>query len=182
VELRQIPSDQIDRVWSIDRAERIDNVYFVDHDQLRLRPEHHDMRGWPPGERELYAPMLGECVERGGACMGAFDADTLIGAAVLESRLIGRDRNRLQLKFLHVSHRSRGTGVGGVLFDWAVARARELGAAQLYISATSSENTVQFYLSRGCRLARELDAKLFALESKDIHMELDLPELVSSAV
>jgi N-acetylglutamate synthase-like GNAT family acetyltransferase len=56
----------------------------------------------------------------------------------------------------------------------AAARARELGAQRLYVSATESENTVDFYLRRGCRLAEEVDPALFALEPNDIHLELDL--------
>ena len=56
----------------------------------------------------------------------------------------------------------------------AIARARALGARRLYVSATPSENTVGFYLRRGCRLAAEIDEALFALEPEDNHLELDL--------
>jgi hypothetical protein len=57
-----------------------------------------------------------------------------------------------------------------------VAKARELGARRLYISATPSENTVRFYLRRGCRVTDDVDAALFALEPEDIHLEFDIPE------
>jgi len=56
-----------------------------------------------------------------------------------------------------------------------VAKARELGARRLYISATPSENTVRFYLRRGCRVTDEVDAALFDLEPDDIHLELGIP-------
>lgn len=174
MKIRELERHELDDLWSIDRAEVIEAVYRFRGDRLVLEPEHHDVRGWPPGERELYAPILRDCFDHGGAFYGAFDGDDLVGAAVLERRFIGRARDRLQLKFLHVSRSRRGTGLGGALFDRALARARELGARGLYVSATPSENTVGFYLRRGCRLAEEPDPDLFALEPEDVHLELDL--------
>jgi hypothetical protein len=44
----------------------------------------------------------------------------------------------------------------------------------LYISATPSENTINFYLRSGCRVTAQLDPELFALEPKDIHLECDV--------
>jgi hypothetical protein len=43
------------------------------------------------------------------------------------------------------------------LFEAAVAFAREADAKALYVSATPTENTVDFYLNRGCVLAPEPD-------------------------
>ena len=40
----------------------------------------------------------------------------------------------------------------------------------LYVSATPTENTVDFYLNRGCMLAPEPDTKLLAAEPEDIHL------------
>ncbi len=57
----------------------------------------------------------------------------------------------------------------------AVAKASELGARRLYISSTASENTVRFYLRRGCRVTDDVDAALFELEPEDIHLEFDIP-------
>ncbi len=93
---------------------------------------------------------------------------------MLESRFIGRQEDQLQLKFLHVSRRYRRAGLGRTLFEKAAARARELGARRLYVTATPSENTVRFYLRRGFRVTDEVDEDLFRLEPDDIHMELDI--------
>ena len=146
-----------------------------DDSTLSAQREHHDVDGWPPGEQERYAPILLDCFDHGGTFYGAFDAAALIGAAVLESRFIGRLKDQLQLKFLHVSRRHRQTGLGRMLFEKAVDRARELGARRLYISSSPSENAVRFYFRRGCRVTEEVDAALFAMEPKDIHLELDVP-------
>jgi predicted N-acetyltransferase YhbS len=175
VKIRELEREEIGDVWSIDRAERIDNVYSVGDCGLVLRPEHHDVQGWPPGEPEHYGPILLDCLDHGGTALGAFEGETLVAVAVLESRFIGRRKDQLQLKFLHVSRRHRQTGLGRALFEMAVAKARELGACRLYVSSTPSENTVGFYLRRGCRVADEIDAALFELEPEDIHLEFDVP-------
>ncbi len=125
--------------------------------------------------KSLHGPSLLDCFDSGGMASGAFDGDSLVGAFVLESRPIGVERDRLQLKFLHVSRRIRKTGLGRTLFERAAARAGELGARRLYISATSSENTVNFYLHRGCTVTDDVDAALFALEPRDIHMDFKIP-------
>ena len=77
-----------------------------------------------------------------------------------------------QLEFFHVSRPYRKTGLGSALFERAKVAAVAFGARGLYISATPSENTVDFYRSRGAELVTEPDPELFALEPEDIHLEL----------
>jgi len=173
--IRELERQEIRDVWSIDRAEVIDKLYYHEDAELVLKPEHHDVQGWPEGEPERYAPILLDCFDQGGTFYGAFDGQSLIGAMALESRFIGRDKDQLQLKFLHVSRRYRKAGLGSRLFDKAARRARELGACRLYISATASENTVRFYLRRGCCVTQDVDAALYELEPEDIHLECDIP-------
>jgi GNAT superfamily N-acetyltransferase len=106
--------------------------------------------------------------------LGLFDADELVGIGVLESARAGRANDQMQLAYLYVSRAYRGRGVGTQLFDAAVSIAREAGANALYISATPTENTVDFYLGRGCVLALEPDPRLLAAEPDDIHLILPL--------
>jgi predicted N-acetyltransferase YhbS len=176
VEIRRLARHELDDVWSIDRAERIERVYVWRSGRMLLVPQRHDVKGWPSGEPEKYGPILLDCFDHGGTFYGAFEAGTLVGAAALEGRFIGRRGDRLQLKFLHVARSHRGTGLGGRLFAKLVEVARQLGARQLYISATTSENTVRFYLNRGCRPTDEIDAALFAIEPEDLHLEFDVPQ------
>ena len=91
--------------------------------------------------------------------------------AILESEFIGTKHDTLRLKFLHVSRDYRGRGIASALFHRAVEGARLLGAKKLYISATPSEHTINYYLRLGCVLAAEIDPELFALEPEDIHLE-----------
>jgi predicted N-acetyltransferase YhbS len=139
-----------------------------------LRPQHYDLAGWPPGEAELYTPILLDCFDRGGWFHGSFERGKLVGVVVLESKFIGHRKDQLQLKFLHVSNSYRKQGLGAQLFELAKAKARERGARQLYISATPSENTINFYLRLGCTVAGEPDPDLFELEPEDIHLGCDL--------
>ena len=133
------------------------------------------MTGWPPGEAEQYTLILMDCFDRGGAFCGAYWDDQMVGVAVLDSKFIGRERDQLQLKFLHVSSGFRKQGLGQALFDRVLERAKEVGAKRLYISATPSENTVNFYRRLGCVVTNELDPELFELEPEDIHLEFVIP-------
>ena len=171
---RELIREEIERIWTIDRREVIENVFHLENGRLVLRPEHYDMQCWPPGEPELYTPHLYKSFDRGGWFCGAFDGATLVGVAIPDNKFIGRDKDQLQLKFLHVSRDYRGLGLGRQLFDLARDKARERGAKRLYISATPSEKTVNFYLMRGAVVTNEPDPDLFELEPEDIHLECDI--------
>jgi predicted N-acetyltransferase YhbS len=170
---RQLLRKEIADIWSIDRGEIIDGIYYFENGSLVLKPEHYDLKGWPPGETEKYTPLLFECFDKGGWFYGLFEDSQLTGVVILENRFIGRQKDQLQLKFLQVSRAFRGYGYGSRLFELAKVTAREKGAKHLYISATPSENTINFYRRLGCVVARDVDPELFALEPEDIHLECD---------
>jgi predicted N-acetyltransferase YhbS len=171
LEGRELQRHEIEQVWSIDRSEVTDNVYHLENGTLVLRPERHDLHGWPPGEAETYTPILLDCFDGGGWFYGLFDDSKIVGVVVLESKPIGRNKDQLQLKFLHVSNSYRKQGLGARLFELARTTARERGARRMYVSATPSENTINFYLRLGCVVTAEPDPELFELEPEDIHLE-----------
>jgi predicted N-acetyltransferase YhbS len=174
MEGRELTRAEIPCIWDIDRREVIDNIYYFENGGLVLKPEHYDMQGWPPGEADLYTPILLDCFDRGGWFYGLFDVDRLIAAVVLESKFIGARHDLLQLKALHVSSAYRDRGLGRQLFELAKSKARAMGAKGLYISATPSEHTIHFYTRLGCTLTPVPDPDLFALEPEDIHLECPL--------
>jgi len=161
-------------IWAIDRSEVIEAIYYLVDGALILKPEHYDMHGWPPGEAAKYTPIFEACYDQGGWFYGLFDNDTPVGTVVLDDEFIGKDKDELQLKFLHVSSSYRHKGLGKQLFYLATNEAWKRGARCLYISATPSENTIDFYQHLGCRVTLEPDERLFALEPEDIHLEYDL--------
>jgi predicted N-acetyltransferase YhbS len=171
IHVRPLVRHEVTRIWEIDRSEVIENIYYLRGGKLLLEPEHCEMMGWPPGEPELYTPILLDCFDRGGTFDGAFAEANIVGVMVLETKFIGPESDQLQLMLLHVSRGTRKQGLGRHLFERAVGRARRLGARSLYISATPSENTVRFYMGLGCVLAGHVDPVLHELEPEDIHLE-----------
>ena len=171
MKIRELTRSEVPYIWQIDRREVIENIYYLNNEKLILKPKHYDMGGWPTGEPEHYTPIFLNCFDRGGHFWGAFSGELLVGAVVLENRFIGTAKDTLQVKFLHVSNSFRKQGLGKKLFLLAAEKACELGAKKMYVSATPSENTVNFYLRLGCVLAREIDQELFELEPEDIHLE-----------
>ena len=174
ISMRELRREEIAQVWGIDRSEVIENFYHLQDGVLVLRSQHVEVAGWPPGEAEKYTPILLDCFDRGGWFNGKFDEERLVAVAVLESRFIGMQKDQLQLKFLHVSRSYRNQGHGAKLFQLAKEAARKRGAKNIYISATPSENTVNFYLRLGCAVAKEPQAELLALEPDDVHLELEI--------
>ena len=171
---RDLKREEIDLVWSIDRSEIIENIYYPEQGGLVLKPEYYNMKGWPQQEAGIYTPLLLDCFDRGGWFHGLFDDSRLVAVVILDAKFIGRRGDLLQLKFLHVSNAYRRQGLGGRLFNLAKDMARTRGARGLYISATPSENTVDFYMQRGSVVTQEPDAELFELEPEDIHLECAL--------
>jgi GNAT superfamily N-acetyltransferase len=167
---RTLTGGEISLLWKIDRRERIDRIYVIRDGILGLEPAPFDVPGWPPGEEERETPRLNACHDRGGQFVGVFERDEIVGAAVVDAKPIGPNRDHLQLKLLYVGRDHRGRGIGDFLFDGARAIARARGANYLYVSATPTENTVDFYRRRGCVLAVAPDPELLALEPEDIHL------------
>lgn len=176
LERRVLERDEISNIWQIDRSELIEAVYHLVDGKLVLRSERHEAPGWPPGMPEHETPILESCFDRGGWFCGFFDDGEMVGVVVLESRFMGKQGDELQLRFLHVSNRYRDQGLGRQLFEAAAAEARRRGAMRLYISATPSEHTIDFYLGLGCAVAAEPEPELFELEPEDIHLQYELGE------
>ena len=170
MQLRLLTRDEVELIWTIDRSEVHHHIYELRGGQLVRTPKYFEIPGWGPHAAEKETPVLLDRFDRGGTFLGVFDAEALIGTSVLESARVGRAGDQMQLAYLYVSRAYRGRGVGMQLFEAAVSFAREAGANALYVSATPTENTVDFYLKRGCVLAPEPDPRLLAAEPDDIHL------------
>ena len=168
--LRLLTREEVELIWTIDRSEVHHHIYELREGRLVRTPKYFEIAGWRPGAVEKETPLLLDCFDRGGIFLGVFDAEALIRVGVLESACVGRAGDKMQLAYLYVSRADRGRGVGTQLFDAAVSVAREAGANALYVSATPTQNTVDFYLNRGCALAPEPDPRLLVAEPDDIHL------------
>lgn len=177
MEYRLLSREEIERLNEIDRSEIIEKLYYIKDGQLELKDEFYDVKNewWIHEEVEkILLPRLRDLFDRGGTVIGAFDGAKIAGMVALESKWIGIEKDQLKLDILFVSKIYRKAGVGRQLMNLAMEKAREQGAKKLYISATPSKNTVDFYMSLGAIPATEIDQELFKLEPEDIHLELKL--------
>jgi GNAT superfamily N-acetyltransferase len=170
MDMKALARDEVELFWTIDRSETHHHVYRVHEGQLVRVPKYFAIPGWRQETVAAETAKLVDCFDRGGTFLGVFDGASLVGIAVVENAPVGRAHDQVQLSSLYVSRAYRGTGIGTRLFEAAVAIAREAGANALYVSSTPTENTVDFYLARGCVLAPEPDPRLLAAEPDDIHL------------
>ena len=172
--IRTLLRDEIGLIWTIDRSEVHHHIYRVVEGQLILEPAYFAVPGWDQRTIPKEMLRLQDCFDRGGIFRGEFESDALVGVSVLDTTPVASARDHLQLVYLYVSRPVRGRGIGSKLLADAADAARGLGAKALYISATPTENTVNFYLRRGSALLDEPDPDLLASEPNDIHLTYTL--------
>lgn len=172
--IRTLNRSEIENVRNLDRREIVKQVYYLDNGQLKLKNKFYDIKTWKADELERSIEHLYEIYDGHGCILGAFVEGKLIAVSALDSEFFGKNRNYLQLYFFHVDSRYRELGFGKKLLKRTIIKAKELGAKKLYISATPSQKTINFYLSMGCELTSEVNPRLFELEPEDIHLQLPL--------
>lgn len=176
IAIRHMPSSELGRIAEIDRSEHVTQEYSYRGGSLEKRNVDVRVPTWfrsgnhehsVEGNRDAWQPIL----DRGGTLVGAFDGDTLVGFAIYRPHL---EESVANLSVLHVSRSYRRRGIGSLLAGEVARLARSHGARRLYVSATPSGPTVEFYRSHGFEPTDEPNQALFALEPRDIHMILDL--------
>jgi ribosomal protein S18 acetylase RimI-like enzyme len=173
MEIRRLTIDDVGVVAAIDRSEHVDREYEVVEGELRERPVTMvDIPAWTSygtGSHTVASKIdfcHGRLVE-GGQLLAAFEGKRVLGVAVVEPAF---DPPLARLAFLHVSRPYRRSGVGAALWRSAVRAATGAAAEALYVSATPTGSTVDFYLSQGCALATPPHPRLFDEEPDDIHL------------
>ena len=172
--IRKTRREEIEKLRDIDRREIVKHVYDYKKGNLIIKDEFYDVHGWSPSDMASHIKELYAQYDRGDYIFGAFEGEKLTGIAVLGFEFISSTQDQLEVIFLHVNAKHRKQGVGTALMNKIVSQARVLGANKLYISATPSKNTIDFYLNRGAYLTKELNSKLFKLEPEDIHLDLNV--------
>lgn len=174
--LRHMAPAELERIGEIDRSEHIAGQYIYRGGSLERRAVDIVATPWSrsgDGPHSVAAHLAAwrPILERGGTLVGAFEESTLVGVAIYRPHLA---ENMGDLAVLHVSRSHRGRGVGALLTEEVVRLARADGARRLYVSATPTVATVDFYRARGFAPTDEPHAELFALEPDDIHMIREL--------
>jgi GNAT superfamily N-acetyltransferase len=172
--IRELAVYDLGRIGEIDRSEHITQQYKSRGGALDLvEVEIRAPRWGDPGGHavEHYIESWKPLLDAGGVSLGAFDGDRLVGFAIYQPFLSEGVAN---LAVLHVTRTHRRKGIAGALTKKLVQLARADGARRLYVSATPTRATVDFYMKQGFEPLAAPNERLFALEPDDIHMELRL--------
>ena len=170
--IRDLPRSEFARVGEIDRTERIDVVFEQHGTELVACRGAWSAPAWDPdghGEHSVAAQRaaLVHYADAGGIARRAFSNGRLVGIGVVVPHI---RPTIAQLAYLHVSQGFRSAGIGSQLSDDLELLARRAGDTEIVVTATPSENTVRFYLSRGYRPLAQPLPELLELEPEDIHM------------
>jgi len=170
--LRTLKNSEIDLIWQhISRRELITQMYIQNQQHLELVDCFFDVQHWDSYHLENDPPKLKQLYEQGALFIGAFDAaEKLVGVSVVSNQIIADYPHAKLLHYFYVDADQQGKGIGAKLMQAAKGSAKQLGAKQLYISATPSQRTVDFYIKHGAQPLSAPDQQLWKLEPEDIHL------------
>ena len=168
---RILERDEIRKLSEIDRYEIIEEIYCFRDGKLVLEKEYSEITDIPDIS-EVIEDYI-EDYDDDGTFVGAFDGEKLAGLGGISGKLIGENKDTLQLSSLWVSNQYRKKGIGRQLVSMLKEEAKQLGAERLYVSAAPSKNTVNFYCGVGFDLTTPIKM-LFEDEPNDIHMDMKL--------
>jgi len=171
---RELKPGEIDLIAGIDRGEEITAVYKFTNNTITLVPHQETVHRFDPAELHQIISTQYKIQQQGGVVIGAFDNQTLAGVASVENLRRGSTEVYYKMDILYVSKQYRGKKIGETLLLQCKEIAKRFGAEKLYISATPTKNTVDFYFRHGAVPAKETDMELFTLEPEDIHLELTI--------
>lgn len=171
VNFKPLTDLEIDLIWQqISRHELITQMYLQHQQNLTLVDCYFDVDHWDEYHLLNDPPLLKHLYQQGGLCIGAYHSDKLLGVQMISNQIIQDFPDAKLLQYFYVDADHQGLGIGKQLMQSAVSAAKQLKAKQLYISATPSKRTVDFYLKHGAKALENPDQQLFRLEPEDIHL------------
>lgn len=174
ITIRDVKPHELLQIASIDRSEEIYEQYQLIEGVLTRVPFRVSVTAFDPNELDELISHQKKIIEVGGAVLGAWDGAKLVGVVSVENLPRGVDDQYRKMDILYVSKAFRSKGIGRELVEQSKRMARLFGGQKLYISATPTQSTVDFYLNLGATLTNQIVQELFDMEPLDIHLELDL--------
>lgn len=166
---RRLMLSEKERFAEVDRSERITEAYRQKGAELEAVDVDWDAPPWSlPGILEAWDPFLKE----GCLLWGAFDAELLVGFCGYRPN-VAPDTGQFAL--LHVSKAYRRQGIGRRLAEMLIDHVRGQGISYLYVTATPTKGTVDFYRTLGFRPTDNPLSELLDMEPDDIHMRMEFP-------
>ncbi|WP_349408963.1 GNAT family N-acetyltransferase [Pseudalkalibacillus sp. SCS-8] len=148
-------------------------VWHKEEGNFSVRDDHF-IDEWDDTHKARVIQDLKRCIEKGGAVIGAFADDKLVGFANVEGERFGSRNQYVELPYIHVSNEYRKHGIGKELFKRCCEKASDLGAEKVYIGAHPAVETQHFYRSLGCTYAEEINQRIYEKEPLDMQLEFRL--------
>jgi len=133
--------------------------------------EHPNIKDWNITYKRNKVKKFRTLLEEGGRIFGAFDQEMLIGFSAIDPKMLGEQKQYIELTQLHVSNEYRGRHIGKNLFQLGVQAARNLGAEKLYIAACSAAESQEAYRHYGCVYAEKMVAEVYEDNSDLVQLE-----------
>lgn len=123
-------------------------------------------------DRKTLGDPFGAVVARGGDVLIVRDGEEIVGCVAV---VPGSAGGAFELSKMAVTPAARGRGIGRLLVQATIDRARELGAVTLFLgSSTKLPNAVHLYESAGFRHVPAERIELAPYARADVFMELVL--------
>lgn len=168
IAIRKMKNSEVNRISEIDRTEHITQQYRLADGLLESVNVNWHIGPWDAPKKIKEWLPIAEGYEN---MWGAFDQEILVGFVVYRAHL---SEDTAQLAILHVSCSYRKTGIGSRLVEKVFQKARADGKTHIYVTASSTKATTDFYNKLGFELAENVNQDLYNLEPKDIHMIMRL--------
>jgi len=170
LEIRLLNPEELEKIYQIDRSEEIEHRYRYVEGELKAFEESasvpHDPNYW-----NTYYETWKAALQLGAEAFGAFDEEQLSGIVILNPNL---EPETEQLLALYVDSNHRMSGIAKSLYVKAEDTARSRKSKTLYVCATPTDSSVNFYLSQGFEPNASPNAGLFEKHPEDIHMTKNL--------
>lgn len=171
IEIRQADAGSFNEhsMDAFDRYQEVRNVFRMENGRLVLKSDPF-FETWSPARRREKAA---EILSGRFVTFCAFSDDLVVGEIMLIPEL---NEGRLIIDSFHVSRAFRRQGIGRRLIAAAAEYAKVRGAASLYASCCSAEETIRFYTAMGFEPSTHPIPSCVEDEPFDIQMECPLPE------
>lgn len=175
LEFRELQPSEILSIGNIDRSEQISQQYFLHGKELKVKFVEYRVSGFDLLDLEKLIGNQLDMLDANGSVVGCFEFDKIVGVVSVDARLFGAFNQFSKMDILYVDANYRKRGIGQKLVVMAKHKALSFGASKLYISATPTKQTVDFYLNLGACILTSPIEQLYRLEPEDIHLELEIP-------
>lgn len=143
------PSDLSPQMLQSFNHRQVISQKWVKHGEHYELTKTNEIREWDADKRVWIPQYLSQQLEKGGAVVGAFSDNQIVGFASLDGVLQGPEKY-CNLTMLFVDDKWRRKGIGKKLFKQICCCAKNIHADKIFISAIPSYDTISFYLNLGC--------------------------------